>query len=922
MEINPTETNLAEELPTNCDDNEKSAKCSLHTKKIAFKLKENNGNILTIHHTVRENDKMLRIVISVACFDMRGLQLVAVDRRGTIFVFDLVARRYWRHADILAKPSAITASYKEHNQYIVGNKEGFIVLLDVDKTQFLHKNKISNDVINEITFPGQPLEPKCLMLIRAGRSAIIMDFQKFTCTHRLDFDKLQMSLKYASYLPQSENILTCFTNDSIHIWSGVSLEVIRVIYPIRLRDKKLQTEEALPELTLDYDKTGEQCANINTGHGLIAAYAYRMDGSIFALSTWDKFLLFLSPYTFELTSLVNCKNFVLLHLSLLTKPNDQFLIGLTNRGSVVMFDCINTEYKLIIDIGPARSIKPSLDNKYLTIGRSSGELALWSICHLLSVLKSQQECMTILRTAFKQTKPFKLPSTELDGKFQDEIKKLLTPHRLQQILQEFHCYPAKYRSLIWCSLLVLPHNKVQYSDLVQMGTPPTIARRCRSINMKNDTLKRALIKCWSSLSQWCKVLAHSEILPDLIFPFVKIFQQNHLVAFEVCMTVITNQFQLFFEYHPLEPSSYLGLCANILQHYDKMLFDYFVAKDVTPTIYAWNLLKNSFSEVLDEEQWMCLWDNILSGPTYYLIFVVVAYNIMQKEILLRLPDKFIIERFYHDQNPVDVRKLILKTQKLLDKCPGHLHPKRYMSNFQPIPQKVYPKFLNYPNECLKKYEDKVLDLQSVNTAIDTRMRDLELEELEIMKRLEDGLRKEEHTKRLKEVEKYYQDTLRREEERINCQRKMLLLYRKELRHKKAEVAAALQEAEQRKGIFVKEHELHSLQYYIEQERMCNDINLMWAEEELQNQDLELLAQKSMEQHSTPSLTITYYDDICKLQHEQKRLNNDIRKIVSPQLATRDYKNKTQRTKKPIKSHSDFEAELEKCQMEFLSLTGP
>lgn len=69
--------------------------------------------------------------------------------RGTIFVFDLVARRYWRHADILAKPSAITASYKEHNQYIVGNKEGFIVLLDVGKCW--HKAKIITDFITSQT---------------------------------------------------------------------------------------------------------------------------------------------------------------------------------------------------------------------------------------------------------------------------------------------------------------------------------------------------------------------------------------------------------------------------------------------------------------------------------------------------------------------------------------------------------------------------------------------------------------------------------------------------------------------------------------------------------------------------------------------------------------------------------------------------
>lgn len=61
--------------------------------------------------------------------------------------------------------------------------------------------------------------------------------------------------------------------------------------------------------------------------------------------------------------------------------------------------------------------------------------------------------------------------------------------------------------------------------------------------------------------------------------------------------------------------------------------------------------------------------------------------------------------------------------------------------------------------------------------------------------------------------------------------------------------------------------------------MRNDINLMWAEEELNNQELELLAQKSMEQNvSPPSLSTKYYEDIERLCREQKLLNEDLRKV--------------------------------------------
>lgn len=53
--------------------------------------------------------------------------------RGTIFIFDFSLKRYWRHMESLAKPSVIIKSSHKHNQYIIGNKEGRLVLLDIGK---------------------------------------------------------------------------------------------------------------------------------------------------------------------------------------------------------------------------------------------------------------------------------------------------------------------------------------------------------------------------------------------------------------------------------------------------------------------------------------------------------------------------------------------------------------------------------------------------------------------------------------------------------------------------------------------------------------------------------------------------------------------------------------------------------------------
>uniref|UniRef100_A0A1B0GC80 Uncharacterized protein n=1 Tax=Glossina morsitans morsitans TaxID=37546 RepID=A0A1B0GC80_GLOMM len=160
---------------------------------------------------------------------------------------------------------------------------------------------------------------------------------------------------------------------------------------------------------------------------------------------------------------------------------------------------------------------------------------------------------------------------------------------------------------------------------------------------------------------------------------------------------------------------------------------------------------------------------------------------MQREVIVRLPDKIVINDFFREQNPVDIKKLTTKALKLMSCCPMALHPKRYMCNFQPLPRGVYPKFLNYPLKSLERFEEKAIDIQKLQRSLDDKMRALDLEEMEMTRKLDNGLRKEEHDKYLKDIERYYQDTLKREEERPNYQRKVLLLHQKEIRQQKGEV---------------------------------------------------------------------------------------------------------------------------------------
>lgn len=65
--------------------------------------------------------------------------------------------------------------------------------------------------------------------------------------------------------------------------------------------------------------------------------------------------------------------------------------------------------------------------------------------------------------------------------------------------------------------------------------------------------------------------------------------------------------------------------------------------------------------------------------------------------------------------------------------------------------------------------------------------------------------------------------------------------------------------------------------------MRNDINLLWAEEELHNQNMELLTQKNLGNCETLPLTCKYNDDINKLCLEQQLLNTDLKKVKKYQM---------------------------------------
>jgi hypothetical protein len=224
--------------------------------------------------------------------------------------------------------------------------------------------------------------------------------------------------------------------------------------------------------------------------------------------------------------------------------------------------------------------------------------------------------------------------------------------KMKGILESFGEYPAKYRciynftvhiiivsilysSLIWRSILQLPENHTSFSALLEKGTHPAFENISSRYPIKSQKLSRILQRTLSVLGHWTSLFAEIEFLPALVFPFVKQFQNNQLILFEIVATILFNWCSQWFQYFPNPPLNILSMIENVLSYHDSHLLEHFINLKITSHIYSWPLLQTLFSEVLSKDEWLKLWDNVISQPMSFLLMVVVSYISSARQTLLK-----------------------------------------------------------------------------------------------------------------------------------------------------------------------------------------------------------------------------------------------------------------------------------------------
>ncbi|XP_059501925.1 TBC1 domain family member 31 isoform X2 [Stegostoma tigrinum] len=656
-----------------------------------------------IHSAVGYHSRTIRF-LHVA-FDAAGDAFLAGDHQGNIYLFDLSRNSFKLVQRTGQACTALAFNLRRKTEYLVALADYSLKCFDTDSKELVSWMRGHESAVSSISVHGSGR----YAITTSSDTAQLWDLDTFQRKRKLNVH-LAVGIQKVYFLPLNNTIISCFKDGSVFAWESDTLRC------------KYQLPVPEDESRINYK-----------------AFAVTRDGRALVAGGKSNFLHLWCLNARQLQRIIQMPPKVrsIRHLEFLPDSFDggsSQVIGVLSQDGIMRFINIQT-CKLLFDIG-------SLDNGINTAAISSnghyvvavledGSINIYSVKALSQELNKpppplvkvvadsektkdsqNQNHVSGLKlrvTSGKVGRPLRGISTgkkihtrvlkSSDSIMDDKENVLpagLNKKRLQALLKEFGEFPEKYRMFIWRSLLQLPENHTAFSSLTDKGIHAAYMGIHERYPIKSRKLLRILQRVLSAMAHWSAIFAEVSYLPLLAFPFVKLFQNNQLIGFEVLATIITNWCQHWFEYFPNPPINVLSVIENILAHHDKELLHHLVKYNITTQLYAWPLMETLFSEVLTRDEWLKLFDNVFSNHPSYLLVAVAAYLICSRTPLLRCNIKEDLEHFFHHRNNLDLNAVIKEAYHLMETTPEDIHPKRMLDDFVPLTKGQYPIFNKYP----------------------------------------------------------------------------------------------------------------------------------------------------------------------------------------------------------------------------------
>ncbi|XP_042896738.2 TBC1 domain family member 31 isoform X1 [Parasteatoda tepidariorum] len=404
---------------------------------------------------------------------------------------------------------------------------------------------------------------------------------------------------------------------------------------------------------------------------------------------------------------------------------------LSSEGEVLLYDVKNVEllHKIVSANGKIMSLSTAYNFLQILTVSLQGSLDLYDVEDYILIknqvkdipkVKSSPVHKAVRSVQMKEVKTKKVIDVDEKG--------------LRTILKNFGEYPEKHRFFIWSQLLKLPRNEEAFKILHQDSFQ--VKSFVKDYSFMNPGVQKTFLRLMSMLACWLPVIQEMDYIQCLVFPFIKVLHKNAVLCFEILITLISNWCQNWFLFCPFPPFNILSAVENIISFHDPQLLIHFWKNDISSEVYAWSLLKTSFSEVFNKNEWFKLWDNLFTNPPCFYLYAVAAFSITIRSALFQCKRLEEFKNCYR-KHGISAAMLLKKAYELQNKSPKTVNPEAVCGTFSPIPKDLYPSFFQM---CRMKIDLETLEKKKI---ID--------QEIDFLKQREDAL--EIKSNYLKELQK-------------------------------------------------------------------------------------------------------------------------------------------------------------------------
>uniref|UniRef100_A0A671WWC4 TBC1 domain family member 31 n=1 Tax=Sparus aurata TaxID=8175 RepID=A0A671WWC4_SPAAU len=792
-------------------------------------------------------------------FDTTGDTFLAGDHHGNIYVFDISRNRFRLVQKTGQACTALAFSLRRTTEFLVALADNTIKCFDKDTKQLVSWMRGHEGAVSSISVHS------------SGRYAIstsldtaqLWDLDTFQRKRKLNI-KQSVGIQRVFFLPLSNTILSCFSDDSIFAWESDTL----------FCKYQLPVPDCGPKISYK-------------------AFAVTRDGKSLAAGGRSNLLHLWCLDSRQLVRVIQMPTQVRTVRQLEFLP-DSFdggasqTLGVLSQDGMMRFINIHT-CKLLFHMGShdnaITTVAVSPNGRHVAAIMDNGSINVYSVQSLtqelnkpppsqvavvsggdadqeLSNLKVKVRSEVVQRPAKSsgrrtQVKILRPPAGSTAEDKENELPAGLNKKRLVALLKAFGEYPAKYRMFVWRSLLCLPENHASYSSLTDKGLHSAYLTLHDKYPIKSHKLQRGLQRVLSALAHWAAIFGEVEYLPLIAFPFVKLFQNNPMLCFEVVATVIVNWCQHWFEYFPNPPLNILSMAENVLAHHDKELLQHLVDCGITSQLYVWPLLETLFSEVLTRDEWLRVFDSIFSNHPSFLLMACVAYIICCREPLLLCSQKQDFEYFFHHRNNLDVTAMIKEAYRLMGSTPADIHPRTMLSDFTPLTKDQYPVFNQYP-EFIVEYQSREREK--------IRLQEMEYlrERQEVSALRADFVRRQAEEEAcyaqqelLQKAEEQRRNILAQEEEKLTQQRAKLAAMKRELKVKEIQLLDATRSRFFKNQQDLKASQIQELEQEISRKMDLRERETAAAVQDLEVRQMELEAQRKRLEQVRRMLHLTF-----------------------------------------------------------------